>query len=132
MMQILIVVLADSHFDFDTSVKVKINIIARECSPGPRNPSKKQMTWAEESRAEMVFGRIGQDRCGREARSKLDSSNRSTILLVILTTVASHSHVMKLHYFHWSKNRYRLLLARNQATRYIVPVENHPGKLLVF
>ena len=63
---------------------------------------------------------------------RLDSSNRSTILLVILTTVASHSHVMKLLYFHWSKNRYRLLLARNQPTRYIVPVENHPGKLLVF
>ena len=42
-------------------------------------------------------------------------SNRSTILLVILTTVASHSHVMKLLYFHWSKNRYRLLIARNQV-----------------
>ena len=34
---LLIVVLADSPFDIDTSAKVKINIIARECSPGPRN-----------------------------------------------------------------------------------------------
>ena len=46
----MIVVLADSPFDFDTSAKVKINIISRECSPGP---SKTQMIWAEESRAEM-------------------------------------------------------------------------------
>ena len=37
---LLIVVLADCPFDFNTSAKVKINIIARECSPGPRNPSK--------------------------------------------------------------------------------------------
>ena len=52
--------LADSSFDFDTSAKVKNYIIARESSPGPRNPSKKQMIWAEESRAEMVLGRIDQ------------------------------------------------------------------------
>ena len=64
-------VLADSPFDFDTSAKTKINNVARDCSPGSRNPNKKQMIWAEESRAEMVFGRIDQDRCGSVAWSKL-------------------------------------------------------------
>ena len=61
----------DGPFDIDTSAKVKINIIARECSPGPMNPSEKQMILPEESRAEMVFGRIDQDRCGSAVRSKL-------------------------------------------------------------
>ena len=68
---IAIVVLANCPFDFDTRAKVKINIITRECSPGPRNPSKKKMIWNEESRAEMAFGRIDQDWCDSEARSKL-------------------------------------------------------------
>ena len=64
-------VFADSPFDFDTSDKLKIDIIARVCSPGPRNSSKKQMIWSKESRAEMVLVQIDQDRCDSAARSKL-------------------------------------------------------------